>query len=51
LFLTGRFASSAADLVGAEPGRPAGYQIGTDGSLTQVTTAPVAAGSSGIAAK
>jgi 6-phosphogluconolactonase (cycloisomerase 2 family) len=27
-----------------------GYRVGTDGSLTQVTTAPVAAGSGGIAA-
>ena len=27
-----------------------GYRVGADGSLTQVTTAPVAAGSGGIAA-
>jgi hypothetical protein len=27
-----------------------GYRVGPDGSLTQVTTAPVAAGSAGIGA-
>jgi len=27
-----------------------GYQVGADGSLTQVTTAPVAAGSVGLSA-